>query len=102
MPGATGSGDRPREYSAGAQTVRFFEADVIALLGPSIGIGVPGARDEIEWPKFDEAYHLASIVGGRKKIEEEPLVVGLDLAIDSVFFMWASQTGAIGRLLYAS
>ncbi len=104
LPGAEGSGERPRVYSAaaGSQTVRFFEADVISLLGPAIGIGVPGAGEAVEWPAFDEAYHLASIVGGRVKIEEEPLTVGLDLAIDSIFFMWASQSGSIGRLLYAS
>lgn len=102
LPGAEGSGERPREYVAGAQTVRFFEADVISLLGPSIGVGAASPSGELDWPRFAEAYHLASIVGGRKKIEEEPLVVGLDLAIDSVFFMWASKTGAIGRLLYAS
>jgi UDP-glucose 4-epimerase len=99
---AEGSGSRPREYSTSTQTVRFFEADVISLLGPSIGVGTAGPGGAIEWPRFAEAYHLASIVGGRKKIEEEPLVVGLDLAIDSVFFMWASKTGAVGRLLYAS
>jgi len=102
LPGAEGSGERPRVYVAGSQTVRFFEADVISLLGPSIGIGTALASDQVEWPSFAEAYHLASIVGGRKKIEEEPLVVGLDLAIDSVFFMWASKSGAISRLLYAS
>jgi UDP-glucose 4-epimerase len=102
LPGVEGSGDRPREYAAGPQTVRFFEADVISLLGPSIGVGTAGPHEEVEWPRFVEAYHLASIVGGRKKIEEEPLVVGLDLAIDSVFFMWASKSGAISRLLYAS
>ncbi len=102
LPGAEGSGVRPRIYTAGGQTVRFFEADVISLLGPSIGIGATGPSGEVDWPHFAEAYHLASIVGGRKKIEEEPLVVGLDLAIDSVFFMWASKTQAIGRLLYAS
>jgi nucleoside-diphosphate-sugar epimerase len=102
LPGAEGSGERPREYVAGARKVRFFEADVISLLGPSIGIGVTNPGDTVEWPNFAEAYHLASIVGGRKKIEEEPLVVGLDLAIDSVFFMWASKSRAISRLLYAS
>jgi nucleoside-diphosphate-sugar epimerase len=102
LGGAGGSGSRPREYSTPTQTVRFFEADVISLLGPSIGVGTAGSGGDVEWPRFAEAYHLASIVGGRKKIEEEPLVVGLDLAIDSIFFMWASKTGAVGRLLYAS
>jgi nucleoside-diphosphate-sugar epimerase len=101
-PAMEGSGSAPREYSSGSQTVRFYEADVVSLLAPSVGIGVSEPTDTVEWPTFDEAYHLASIVGGRKKIEEEPLVVGLDLAIDSVFFMWASKSGAIGRLLYAS
>jgi nucleoside-diphosphate-sugar epimerase len=102
MGGAEGSGERPREYAGGGRRVRFFEAGVIELIGPSIGVGVSGPGDEVEWPRFAEAYHLASIVGGRKKIEFEPLVVGLDLAIDSVFFMWASKGGAISRLLYAS
>ena len=102
LPGAQGSGERPRVYTAGAQTVRFLEADVISVLAPAIGVGIPGAGEEIEWPRFAEAYHLASIVGGRVKIEEEPLTVGLDLAIDSIFFMWASQSRSVERLLYAS
>jgi len=102
LSGAEGSGSAPRVYETSAQTVRFFEADVISFFGPSIGVGISSQAGTTEWPDFAEAYHLASIVGGRKKIEEEPLVVGLDLAIDSVFFMWASKTGAVGRLLYAS
>lgn len=102
LDGAEGSGERPRTYESGGRRVLFFEADVISILGPSIGIGVSGAADAVEWPRFAEAYHLASIVGGRKKIEEEPLVVGLDLAIDSIFFMWASHGERVGRLLYAS
>ncbi len=102
LPGAEGSGASPREYATATQKVRFFEADVISLLGPSIGIGTGSRHGEVEWPRFAEAFHLASIVGGRKKIEEEPLVVGLDLAIDSIFFMWASKVGEVGRLLYAS
>lgn len=100
MGGAEGSGTGPRTYASASQRVVLFESDVVSLLGPSVGIGRAG--EQIGWPRFNEAYHLASIVGGRKKIEGEPLVVGLDLAIDSVFFMWASRSGAIDRLLYAS
>lgn len=102
LGGAEGSGERPRVYEHGGSRVVFFEADVISILGPSIGIGVGAPADAIEWPRFAQAFHLASIVGGRKKIEEEPLVVGLDLAIDSIFFMWASSADRVGRLLYAS
>ncbi len=42
-------------------------------------------RDEI----FDEAYHLAAMVGGRLMIEYDPLAVAQDLAIDAEFFRWA-------------
>ena len=53
-------------------------------------------------PRFDEVYHLASIVGGRNVIEKKPLYVGLDLAIDSAFFMWAGEIARPKRILYAS
>jgi len=96
-----GSGTNPRVYEAGGVTVRFFEADVISLLGAEVGVG-NRAPSQLTWPHFAEAYHLASIVGGRVKIEREPLQVGLDLAIDSVFFLWASRSGLVDRVLYAS
>ena len=44
--------------------------------------GVDGYLD------FDLVYHLAAIVGGRKQIEEGPLVVAEDLAIDVAFWQW--------------
>lgn len=99
--GQTGAGTSPRVYESGDTKVVFFEADVIALLGPEVGVGA-GDPAPISWPKFAQAYHLASIVGGRKKIEEEPLQVGLDLAIDSVFFLWAWRSRRVQRILYAS
>jgi nucleoside-diphosphate-sugar epimerase len=102
MLGVEGAGDKPRIYEHGTQRVIFFEANVISLLGPKAVLDDGNKRSDQSWPRFAEAYHLASIVGGRKKIEEEPLVVGLDLAIDSVFLMWVSQTKLVDRLLYAS
>jgi UDP-glucose 4-epimerase len=53
-------------------------------------------------PKFDEVYHLASVVGGRNVIDNDPLAVGIDLAIDSAFFLWAVKVGRPTRILYAS
>ncbi|MBF0518527.1 MAG: NAD-dependent epimerase/dehydratase family protein [Nitrospirae bacterium] len=53
-------------------------------------------------PHFDEIYHLASVVGGRAIIEGDPLLVGIDLAIDSSFFLWAAKINKPGRILYAS
>lgn len=101
LPGAGTGGSNPTDYVAKGQRVRFLHGDVLALLGPEVGAGRQ-TGPVADWPRFDAAYHLASIVGGRVKIEAEPLRVGLDLAIDSVFFLWAWQRGRIERLLYAS
>ena len=101
VAGSEGAGSNPRIYERGGTKVVFFEADVVTLLGPEVGVGA-GGTDPIAWPTFAQAYHLASIVGGRKKIEEEPLQVGLDLAIDSIFFLWAWRSRRVERILYAS
>ena len=53
-------------------------------------------------PKFDEVYHLASIVGGRSVIDNDPLLVGIDLAIDSIFFLWAGKINKPKNILYTS
>jgi nucleoside-diphosphate-sugar epimerase len=39
--------------------------------------------------KFDYAFHLAAMVGGRLMIDHEPLAVAEDLAIDAMFWRWA-------------
>lgn len=40
---------------------------------------------------FDYAYHLAAMVGGRLMIENNPLAVAEDLAIDAAYWQWAAQ-----------
>lgn len=50
-------------------------------------------RDWIQYPAtqldiFDLVIHCAAVVGGRLKIEGDPLAVATDLAIDSDFFNW--------------
>lgn len=40
---------------------------------------------------FDQAYHLAALVGGREVIEHDPLAVAQDLAIDATFWRWAKE-----------
>lgn len=102
LGGEDGSGEAPRVYSHGATRVSFFEADIIALLGPEVGIGRSATSAGVSWPHFSSVYHFASIVGGRQRIEQEPLRVGLDLAIDSVFFLWAWQSKRVERVIYAS
>jgi GDP-L-fucose synthase len=41
--------------------------------------------------RFDLVVHLAAIVGGRMTIENAPLAVGEDLAIDALFFVWLTK-----------
>jgi len=51
--------------------------------------------------RFDLVIHLAAIVGGRQTIENEPLSVAIDLAIDSEMCQWALKTKP-GRIIYFS
>jgi UDP-glucose 4-epimerase len=78
----------------------FVHANFAAVLAGELGIASKTAIPEL--PVFDEVYHLASIVGGRQMIEGQPLLVGVDLAIDSLFFLWAAVSKKTGRILYAS
>lgn len=40
---------------------------------------------------FDYVFHLAAMVGGRLMIENNPLAVAEDLAIDSEYWIWAKE-----------
>lgn len=53
------------------------------------------------YPKFSDVYHFAAIVGGRLKIDGDPMVVALDLAIDAEFFYWICNYKP-ARVLYPS
>lgn len=51
--------------------------------------------------RFSDIYHLSAVVGGRTKIDNDPIAVALDLAIDAEFFNWAVKSRC-DRILYAS
>lgn len=50
---------------------------------------------------YDLIFHCAAVVGGRLKIEGDPLAVATDLAIDATFFNWISK-GKPGKVVYFS
>ena len=54
-----------------------------------------------EIDRINDVFHFAAIVGGRMKIDGDPMVVALDLAIDAELFHWAC-TYKPDRLLYPS
>lgn len=58
--------------------------------------------DRVKDTDFDEVYHLAAIVGGREMIEYNPLAVAEDLAIDSLFWKWASEVRPQKTICFSS
>ncbi|MBA2423361.1 MAG: NAD-dependent epimerase/dehydratase family protein [Chitinophagales bacterium] len=59
------------------------------------------AKYKFNFSKFSDVYHFAAIVGGRAKIDGDPMVVALDLSIDAEFFYWVC-TYKPSRVLYPS
>lgn len=51
---------------------------------------------------FDTVIHLAAVVGGRLKIDGDPLAVATDLAIDAGLFNWLARAPKKPQLLYFS
>ena len=41
--------------------------------------------------RFNDVFHFAAIVGGRAKIDGDPMMVALDLSIDTEFFYWVCR-----------
>ena len=56
---------------------------------------------DLDFERFEDVFHFAAIVGGRLKIEGDPMAVALDLSIDAEFFYWACQHKP-QRVLYPS
>jgi nucleoside-diphosphate-sugar epimerase len=52
-------------------------------------------------PKINDVFHFAAIVGGRAKIDGDPMAVALDLSIDAEMFDWVC-TYKPDRFLYPS
>lgn len=51
--------------------------------------------------RFADVFHFAAIVGGRSKIDGDPMMVALDLSIDAEFFYWAVRQKP-ERVMYPS
>ena len=56
---------------------------------------------QLKFDRFNDVYHFAAIVGGRSKIEGDPMMVALDLSIDAEFFYWVTRHKP-DRVLYPS
>ncbi|MBI1308000.1 MAG: NAD-dependent epimerase/dehydratase family protein [Bacteroidetes bacterium] len=54
-----------------------------------------------EIDRFNDVFHFAAIVGGRLKIDGDPMMVAQDLSIDAEFFQWVCSNKP-DRVLYPS
>jgi len=52
--------------------------------------------------EFDLIIHCAAVVGGRLKIDGDPLAVATDLSIDSQFFDWVVRARSKPKVIYFS
>src|SRR5207253_169635 len=73
-------------YRLGRQTLTFIHEDLTVTMLKLLGV-IP-ADGHAGFPPFDRVFALASIVGGRTKIDGDPMGVGMDLALDALFFLW--------------
>ena len=55
----------------------------------------------LNYDTLNDVFHFAAIVGGRAKIDGDPMMVALDLAIDAEFFYWICNNKP-KRVLYPS
>lgn len=51
---------------------------------------------------YDLIFHCAAVVGGRLKIEGDPLAVATDLAIDADLFNWCAKGKTRAKIVYFS
>jgi len=87
-------------YCMDQGNVMFLRDDALAFFLRQIHTA--NGSDAIRLPEFDEVYALASVVGGRKKIDGDPMEVAIDLGIDAAFFLWAVRNRErVGRILSA-
>lgn len=82
--------------------VYFFHGDFRKLLNKMIEDQQYIQKEYgFEFDKFTDVFHFAAIVGGRAKIDGDPMVVAMDLAIDAEFFYWVCNHKP-ARVMYPS
>jgi nucleoside-diphosphate-sugar epimerase len=57
--------------------------------------------DRATWDYYDLVVHAAAVVGGRAKIDGDPLALAVNLELDAAMFRWAARARP-GRVLYLS
>lgn len=95
------SGCMTRLGSSGRPTVIFAQCDVRDFLTPRAALGTMSWNGFERPTQYTDVFHFAAIVGGRTKIDGDPIMVAQDLALDAELFAWAVRTRP-RRVLYPS
>ena len=84
------------------ERVYFFNGDFRVLLN-KMTVNQNYIQDHygLAFDKFTDVFHFAAIVGGRAKIDGDPMMVAIDLAIDAEFFYWVCNHKP-ARVMYPS
>ncbi len=84
------------------ERVVFIKSDIRQFLRElTTQPDLPASLTNISGGRIHDVYHFAAIVGGRKKIDQHPMEVALNLAMDAEFFNWACSYKP-KRILYPS
>ena len=89
MPNYASRPHKDIEFLGADERVIFMQKDIREVIRGMMSdseyfkntYGIPLTR-------FSDVYHFAAIVGGRAKIDGDPMLVGQDLSIDAEFFYW--------------
>jgi UDP-glucose 4-epimerase len=88
-------------FAREGQQVLFSAGDLVPWIYANDDLA--GALGGAGHARVSDIFHLASVVGGRAKIDGDPMAVAIDLAIDAALFRWITRNRElIGRVLYAS
>lgn len=79
-----------------------LEDHELHLVDKVYGITAQQFFDVTDSIKYDLVIHLAAMVGGRAKIDGDPLAIAENLAIDSDMFRWAIRTQQPRIVYYSS
>lgn len=80
----------------------FIQADALRVMR-HFSDDIKLFEEKYQFPidRINDVFHFAAIVGGRAKIDGDPMAVALDLAIDAEMFYWACRYKP-DRLMYPS
>lgn len=88
--GTPSRSDRGLEYIGADERLVFLKADIrLPIRGMMASSSFLEDTYGLKIGRFNDVFHFAAIVGGRAKIDGDPMLVAQDLTIDAEMMYWA-------------